>query len=78
MKVVFTGIPDVLLIEPQIFGDKCGFFYESYNERVFLDKVGISSHFFQDNHSRSIKNVLLGLHYQIEQPQGKLVRVVVG
>ncbi|WP_413175250.1 dTDP-4-dehydrorhamnose 3,5-epimerase [Anabaena azotica] len=78
MKVVFTEIPDVLLIEPQIYGDERGFFYESYNERVFLEKVGRSFHFAQDNHSRSIKNVLRGLHYQIEQPQGKLVRVVVG
>jgi dTDP-4-dehydrorhamnose 3,5-epimerase len=78
MKVVLTEIPDVLLIEPQIFGDERGFFYESYNERVFLEKVGGSFHFVQDNHSRSIKNVLRGLHYQIEQPQGKLVRVVVG
>ncbi|BAZ47763.1 dTDP-4-dehydrorhamnose 3,5-epimerase [Nostoc sp. NIES-4103] len=78
MKVVQTDIPDVLLIEPQIFGDERGFFYESYNERAFLDKVGISSHFVQDNHSRSIENVLRGLHDQIDQPQGKLVRVVVG
>ncbi|MBH8565733.1 dTDP-4-dehydrorhamnose 3,5-epimerase [Nostoc sp. CENA67] len=78
MKVVQTEIPDVLLIEPQVFGDERGFFYESYNERVFLEKVGISSHFVQDNHSRSVKNVLRGLHYQIHQPQGKLVRVVVG
>ncbi|QSJ15028.1 dTDP-4-dehydrorhamnose 3,5-epimerase [Nostoc sp. UHCC 0702] len=78
MKVVQTDIPDVLVIEPQVFGDERGFFYESYNERAFLDKVGVSSHFVQDNHSRSSKNVLRGLHYQIHQPQGKLVRVVVG
>lgn len=78
MKVVQTEIPDVLVIEPQVFGDDRGFFYESFNERVFLDKTGISVHFVQDNHSRSAKNVLRGLHYQIEQPQGKLVRVVVG
>ncbi|MFM2062112.1 MAG: hypothetical protein RLZZ507_1782 [Cyanobacteriota bacterium] len=78
MKVVKTDIPDVLIIEPQIFGDERGFFYESYNEKAFLEKVGISSHFVQDNHSRSLKNVLRGLHYQIQQPQGKLVRVVVG
>jgi dTDP-4-dehydrorhamnose 3,5-epimerase len=78
MKVVFTEIPDVLLIEPQILGDKRGFFYESYNERVLSEKGGISSHFVQDNHSRSIKDVLHGLHYQVEKPQGKLVRVVVG
>lgn len=78
MKVVPTEIPEVLIIEPHIFGDARGFFYESYNERAFLDKVGISEHFVQDNHSRSAKNVLRGLHYQIKQPQGKLVRVVVG
>jgi dTDP-4-dehydrorhamnose 3,5-epimerase len=78
MNVLQTDIPDVLLIEPPIFGDERGFFYESYNEKVFLDKVGISSHFVQDNHSRSVQNVLRGLHYQIHQPQGKLVRVVVG
>ncbi|MEA5576905.1 dTDP-4-dehydrorhamnose 3,5-epimerase [Anabaena sp. UHCC 0451] len=78
MKVVKTDIADVLIIEPQVFGDERGFFYESYNEKTFLEKVGISSHFVQDNHSRSIKNVLRGLHYQIQQPQGKLVRVVVG
>jgi dTDP-4-dehydrorhamnose 3,5-epimerase len=78
MKVVKTDIPDVLLIEPQVFGDERGFFYESYNEKAFLEKLGISSHFVQDNHSRSVKNVLRGLHYQINQPQGKLVRVVVG
>lgn len=78
MKVVKTEIPDVLIIEPQVFGDERGFFYESYNEKAFLEKVGISSHFVQDNHSRSLKNVLRGLHYQIQQPQGKLVRVVVG
>lgn len=78
MKVIETEISDVLVIEPQVFGDDRGFFYESYNERAFLDKVGISGHFVQDNHSRSAKNVLRGLHYQIQQPQGKLVRVVVG
>ncbi|MBD2293847.1 dTDP-4-dehydrorhamnose 3,5-epimerase [Anabaena sphaerica FACHB-251] len=78
MKILKTDIPDVLIIEPQLFGDERGFFYESYNEKAFLDKVGISSHFVQDNHSLSIKNVLRGLHYQIDQPQGKLVRVVVG
>lgn len=78
MKVIETEISDVLVIEPQVFGDDRGFFYESYNERAFLDKVGISDHFVQDNHSRSAKNVLRGLHYQIQQPQGKLVRVVIG
>jgi dTDP-4-dehydrorhamnose 3,5-epimerase len=78
MKVLETAIPDVLVIEPQVFGDDRGFFYESYNERAFWEKIGISARFVQDNHSRSVKNVLRGLHYQSEQPQGKLVRVVVG
>ena len=78
MNVIQTEIPDVLVIEPRLFGDDRGFFYESYNERAFLDKIGISENFVQDNHSRSSKNVLRGLHYQIQQPQGKLVRVVVG
>ncbi|MBR8836482.1 MAG: dTDP-4-dehydrorhamnose 3,5-epimerase [Stigonema ocellatum SAG 48.90 = DSM 106950] len=78
MKVIQTAIPEVLVIEPQVFGDDRGFFYESYNQKAFLDKAGIVEHFVQDNHSRSAKNVLRGLHYQIQQPQGKLVRVVVG
>ncbi|MBC5794413.1 dTDP-4-dehydrorhamnose 3,5-epimerase [Sphaerospermopsis sp. LEGE 00249] len=78
MKIINIEIPDVLLIEPKVFGDERGFFYESFNERVFLDKTGILPHFVQDNYSRSVKNVLRGLHYQIQQPQGKLVRVVVG
>ena len=78
MKVIETAIPDVLLVEPQVFGDDRGFFYESYNARAFADKTGISAHFVQDNHSRSSKNVLRGLHYQVQQPQGKLIRVVAG
>lgn len=78
MKIVETGIPDVLLIEPQVFGDSRGFFYESYNEKAFAEKTGVNAHFLQDNHSRSAQNVLRGLHYQIQQAQGKLVRVVVG
>ena len=78
MKIVQTKISDVLIIEPQVFGDERGFFYESYNEKAFLEKAGISQQFVQDNHSRSARNVLRGLHYQSEQPQGKLVRVVVG
>lgn len=78
MKVIETAISDVLIIEPQVFGDDRGFFYESYNEKAFWDKIGESPRFVQDNHSRSTKNVLRGLHYQIKQPQGKLVRVVVG
>ncbi|MBH8553155.1 dTDP-4-dehydrorhamnose 3,5-epimerase [Nostocaceae cyanobacterium CENA357] len=78
MNIKHTKIHDLLVIEPQIFEDDRGFFYESYNERVFLETVGISEHFVQDNHSRSSKNVLRGLHYQIQQPQGKLIRVVSG
>ncbi len=78
MKIIQTEIPDVLIIEPQVFGDSRGFFYESYNEKVLLEKAGISEYFVQDNHSCSAKNVLRGLHYQIQQPQGKLVRAVVG
>lgn len=78
MKIRYTDIPDVLIIEPQVFGDERGFFFESYNQKTLLEKAGISEHFVQDNHSRSAKNVLRGLHYQIQQPQGKLVRVVEG
>ncbi|WP_017653186.1 dTDP-4-dehydrorhamnose 3,5-epimerase [Fortiea contorta] len=78
MQVIQTKIHNLLVIEPQIFGDDRGFFYESYNEKKFLEKVGINQHFVQDNHSRSAHNVLRGLHYQIQQPQGKLVRVAVG
>ena len=78
MNVIPTEIPDVLILEPQVFGDERGFFYESYNERAFLEKAGIADRFVQDNHSRSAKQVLRGLHYQIQQPQGKLVRAVVG
>jgi dTDP-4-dehydrorhamnose 3,5-epimerase len=78
MQVSRTAIPDVLVIEPKVFGDDRGFFYESYNERVFADATGLRVRFVQDNHSRSAKNVLRGLHYQIRQPQGKLVRVTAG
>jgi dTDP-4-dehydrorhamnose 3,5-epimerase len=78
MKITQTEIPDVLLIEPRVFGDERGFFFESFNEQVFQDKTGLSLRFVQDNHSRSAKNVLRGLHYQIQQVQGKLVRVVAG
>ncbi|AFY32511.1 dTDP-4-dehydrorhamnose 3,5-epimerase [Calothrix sp. PCC 7507] len=78
MQIIQTEIPDVVVIEPQVFGDDRGFFYESYNEKAFLEKAGITAHFVQDNHSCSAENVLRGLHYQIQQPQGKLVRVVVG
>jgi dTDP-4-dehydrorhamnose 3,5-epimerase len=77
VNVIRTAIPDVLIIEPRVFGDQRGFFFESYNRRVF-EPLGITGEFVQDNHSRSAKNVLRGLHYQIRQPQGKLVRVVAG
>lgn len=78
MKVTTTEIADVLLIEPDVFGDERGFFLESYNRRTFGELTGVDSDFVQDNHSRSARQVLRGLHYQIEQPQGKLVRVVIG
>jgi dTDP-4-dehydrorhamnose 3,5-epimerase len=78
MKVIATSIPDVLIIEPSIFGDPRGFFFESYNQRQFSEATGLSPVFVQDNHSRSAKGVLRGLHYQVRQPQGKLVRVVRG
>jgi dTDP-4-dehydrorhamnose 3,5-epimerase len=78
MNIIKTQIPDVLIIEPRIFEDERGFFYESYNEKQFAEKTGIKPYFVQDNHSRSLKNVLRGLHYQIQQPQGKLVRVTLG
>ena len=78
MKIIPTQIPEVLILEPTIFGDERGFFYESFNQKRFTDRTGLTVSFVQDNHSRSSKNVLRGLHYQIRQPQGKLVRVVVG
>jgi dTDP-4-dehydrorhamnose 3,5-epimerase len=78
MKVTSTEIPDVLLIEPKVFGDDRGFFLESFNQKAFYEKTGLSLQFVQDNHSRSQQNVLRGLHYQIQQTQGKLVRVVLG
>jgi dTDP-4-dehydrorhamnose 3,5-epimerase len=78
MKVIPTDIPDVLIIEPQVYGDERGFFYESFNIKAFREKTGLDVEFVQDNHSRSTQNVLRGLHYQIQQPQGKLVRVVKG
>ena len=78
MKVERASIPDVLVLEPQVFGDARGFFYESYNRRSFAAATGLDVEFVQDNHSRSARNVLRGLHYQIRQPQGKLVRVVSG
>ncbi len=78
MHVISTAIPDVLIIEPKVFGDARGFFFESYNEHAFAQAMGLSLKFVQDNHSRSAQGVLRGLHYQIRQPQGKLVRVVRG
>ncbi|MEO8386585.1 MAG: dTDP-4-dehydrorhamnose 3,5-epimerase [Betaproteobacteria bacterium] len=78
MNVIPTAIADVKIIEPKVFGDERGFFYESFNARAFREHVGIEQDFVQDNHSRSVKGVLRGLHYQIEQAQGKLVRTVVG
>jgi dTDP-4-dehydrorhamnose 3,5-epimerase len=78
MKIVPTPIPDVLIIEPTVFGDARGFFYESFNEHRFKELTGVDTRFVQDNHSKSAKNVLRGLHYQVRQPQGKLVRVVAG
>jgi dTDP-4-dehydrorhamnose 3,5-epimerase len=77
MKVETTEIPGVLIIEPTVYGDERGFFLESFNERE-MGKIGIDAHFVQDNHARSSRNVLRGLHYQLTQPQGKLVRVVSG
>lgn len=77
MKVIATDLPEVLLLEPKVFGDERGFFMESYNKRV-LAEFGIAHDFVQDNHSRSAKGVLRGLHYQLQQAQGKLVRVVAG
>lgn len=78
MKATPLAISDVFLIEPTVFGDERGFFFESFNQARFEDAIGKSVQFVQDNHSRSVKNVLRGLHYQIHQPQGKLVRVVQG
>lgn len=73
-----TSLPGVLLIEPKVFGDDRGFFFESFNQRIWQQLTGLERQFVQHNHSRSVKNVLRGLHYQIKQPQGKLVRVVSG
>ena len=78
MKVTKTAIPDVLLVEPTVFGDERGFFYESYNQRKWQELTGLDTHFVQDNHSKSSQGVLRGIHYQIEHSQGKLVRVVAG
>lgn len=77
MRAIATSLPEVLLIEPKVFGDARGFFFESYNRRE-LAELGLVAEFVQDNHSRSAMNVLRGLHYQIQNPQGKLVRVIAG
>ena len=78
MQIIPTTIPDVLILEPKLFGDDRGFFFESFNERRWRDLTGVDLHFVQHNHSCSTGGVLRGLHYQIQQPQGKLVRAVVG
>jgi dTDP-4-dehydrorhamnose 3,5-epimerase len=78
MKIQQTDIPDIKIIEPLVFGDQRGFFFESYNRKLWTETMGNSPDFVQENHSRSAKNVLRGLHYQIQQAQGKLVRVIVG
>lgn len=78
MNVIPTEIPGALILEPRVFGDERGFFFESFNQRAFAEGTGVKSTFVQDNHSRSGRGVLRGLHYQIRQPQGKLVRVVAG
>lgn len=78
MNVITTKIPDVLIIEPKVFGDERGFFLESFNTKNFREKTGVTLDFVQDNHSKSVQGVLRGLHYQIQNPQGKLVRAVVG
>lgn len=78
MKVIASDLPDVLILEPRVFGDERGFFYESFNAKAFREATGVTDEFVQDNHSRSQQGVLRGLHYQIEHSQGKLVRVIAG
>lgn len=78
MQITQTKISDLLIIEPQVFGDERGFFFESFNTKLFQEKTGLNLNFVQDNHSKSCQNVLRGLHYQIQQPQAKLVRVISG
>jgi len=78
MKIIKTSIPDVRIIEPEVFRDDRGFFFECFNKALWQEATGLKADFVQDNHSRSVKNVLRGLHYQVKQPQGKIVRVVVG
>ncbi|MBV1911769.1 MAG: dTDP-4-dehydrorhamnose 3,5-epimerase [Kangiellaceae bacterium] len=78
MKAIETGIDDLFVIEPTVYGDDRGFFFESYNKRIFNDIVGFDCEFMQDNHSKSSQGVLRGLHYQLKRPQGKLVRAIAG
>lgn len=78
MNISKTALPEVLIVEPRVFGDERGFFYESFNERAWTAATGIERHFVQDNHSRSCRGVLRGLHYQLQQTQGKLVRCTLG
>jgi dTDP-4-dehydrorhamnose 3,5-epimerase len=78
MKLLPTAIPEILLLEPKVFGDERGFFFESFNQQAFRAATGLDVEFVQDNHSKSAKNVLRGLHYQVQQAQGKLVRVIQG
>jgi dTDP-4-dehydrorhamnose 3,5-epimerase len=78
MKVIETSLKDVLILEPKVFGDERGFFFESWNQNTFKEVAGVNERFVQDNHSKSQKGVLRGLHYQLEQSQGKLVRTVTG
>ncbi len=78
MKIIQTAIPEVLIIEPRVFTDERGFFFESFNRRRWCEQTGLQTEFVQENHSRSTRNVLRGLHYQIRQAQGKLVRVIAG
>lgn len=78
MHIIQTAIPEVLILEPKVFGDERGFFFESFNARAFSEATGLNPNFVQDNHSRSQQGVLRGLHYQVEQAQGKLVRVTAG
>lgn len=78
MKAIATNLPEVLILEPKVFGDERGFFFESFNARTFANLTGLDVQFVQDNHSLSAKNILRGMHYQIRQAQGKLVRVIAG
>jgi dTDP-4-dehydrorhamnose 3,5-epimerase len=78
MNAIPTALPDVIILEPKVFGDERGFFFESYNRRAFREATGLDPDFVQDNHSKSVRDVLRGLHYQVKQAQGKLVRVAAG